>query len=89
HICSPKKAMKRANEVEFVLKNQITRRLLLANLFSNEGDKWDQELEGIERWLCILNYFTRMMSIEKNGRLNLKFSSTIDQIHENFKPWFK
>ncbi|ORU24623.1 diadenosine tetraphosphatase, partial [Francisella tularensis subsp. holarctica] len=60
-----------------------------ANLFSNEGDKWDKELEGIERWLCILNYFTRMRSIEKNGRLNLKFSSTIDQIPENFKPWFK
>lgn len=89
HIWSPKKAMKRANEVEFVLKNQTTRRLLLANLFSNEGDKWDKELEGIERWLCILNYFTRMRSIEKNGRLNLKFSSTIDQIPENFKPWFK
>ncbi|MDE4998901.1 symmetrical bis(5'-nucleosyl)-tetraphosphatase, partial [Francisella tularensis subsp. holarctica] len=30
HIWSPQKAMKRANEVEFVLKNQITRRLLLA-----------------------------------------------------------
>ncbi|MDE4992342.1 symmetrical bis(5'-nucleosyl)-tetraphosphatase, partial [Francisella tularensis subsp. holarctica] len=71
------------------LKNQITRRLLLANLFSTEGDKWDKELEGIERWLCILNYFTRRRSIEKNGRLNLKFSSTIDQIPENFKPWFK
>ncbi|MDE4963752.1 symmetrical bis(5'-nucleosyl)-tetraphosphatase, partial [Francisella tularensis subsp. holarctica] len=77
---SPKIAMKRDNEFEFVLKNQITSRLLLANLFSNVGDKWDKELEGIERWLCILNYFTRRRSIEKNGRLNLKFSSTIDQI---------
>ncbi|MDE5035592.1 symmetrical bis(5'-nucleosyl)-tetraphosphatase, partial [Francisella tularensis subsp. holarctica] len=28
-------------------------------------------------------------SIETNGRLNLKFSSTIDQIPVNFKPWFK
>ncbi|MDE4965644.1 symmetrical bis(5'-nucleosyl)-tetraphosphatase, partial [Francisella tularensis subsp. holarctica] len=28
-------------------------------------------------------------SIEKNGRLNLKFSSTSDQRPENFKPWFK
>ncbi|APC91967.1 MULTISPECIES: symmetrical bis(5'-nucleosyl)-tetraphosphatase [Francisella] len=89
HIWSPKKAMKRANEVEFVLKNQTTRRLLLANLFNNEGDKWDKELEGIERWICILNYFTQMRTIDKNGCLNLKFSSTIDQIPENFKPWFK
>ncbi|MBK2267918.1 symmetrical bis(5'-nucleosyl)-tetraphosphatase [Francisella philomiragia] len=89
HIWSPKKALKRANEVEFVLKNSTTRRLLLANLFNNEMEKWNKELEGIDRWLCILNYFTRMRTIDKNGRLNLKFSSTIDQVPENFKPWFK
>ncbi|MDE5007374.1 symmetrical bis(5'-nucleosyl)-tetraphosphatase, partial [Francisella tularensis subsp. holarctica] len=28
-------------------------------------------------------------SNENNCRLNLKFSSTIDNITENFKPWFK
>lgn len=89
HIWSPKKALKRANEVEFVLKNPTTRRLLLANLFNNEIEKWNKELEGIDRWLCILNYFTRMRTIDKNGGLNLKFSSTIDQVPENFKPWFK
>ncbi|MDE5041547.1 symmetrical bis(5'-nucleosyl)-tetraphosphatase, partial [Francisella tularensis subsp. holarctica] len=59
-IWSPQKALKRANEVEFVLKNQITRRLLLANHFSKEGEKWEKELEGIERWLCLLNYYTRI-----------------------------
>ncbi|WP_150466568.1 symmetrical bis(5'-nucleosyl)-tetraphosphatase [Francisella sp. SYW-9] len=89
HIWSPKKAIKRANEVEFVLKNETTRRLLLANLFNNESRKWDKESEGIERWLCILNYFTRMRTIDKEGKLNLKFSSTLDKIPENFKPWFK
>lgn len=89
HIWSPKKALKRANKVEFVLKNPTTRRLLLANLFNNEIEKWNKELEGIDRWLCILNYFTRMRTIDKNGGLNLKFSSTIDQVPENFKPWFK
>ncbi|GAB4223940.1 MAG: symmetrical bis(5'-nucleosyl)-tetraphosphatase [Francisella sp.] len=89
HIWSPKKAIKRANEIEFVLKNPITRKILLANLFSIECDKWDKELEGAERWLCILNYFTRMRSIDKSGRLNLTFSSNIDKIPDNFKPWFK
>lgn len=89
HIWSPKKAVKRANEVEFVLKNETTRRLLLANLFNDESKKWDKESEGIERWLCILNYFTRMRTIDNEGRLNLKFSSTLDKVPENFKPWFK
>lgn len=89
HIWSPKKAMKRASEVEFVLKNETTRKLLLANIFNNEGVLWSKELEGTERWLCILNYFTLMRTIDKNGKLNLKFSSTIDKAPENFKPWFK
>ncbi|MDE5005246.1 symmetrical bis(5'-nucleosyl)-tetraphosphatase, partial [Francisella tularensis subsp. holarctica] len=31
----------------------------------------------------------RMRSIVKNCLLNLKFSTTIHQIPENFKPWFK
>lgn len=89
HIWSPKKAIKRANEVEFVLKNETTRRLLLANLFNDKSKKWDKESEGIDRWLSILNYFTRMRAIDKDGKLNLKFSSTLDKMPENFKPWFK
>jgi len=89
HIWSPKKALKRANEIEFVLKNPTTRKLLLANLFNNEGDRWSKDLEGFERWLCILNYFTRMRTLDEGGKLDLKFSSTVEQVPDNFKPWFK
>ncbi|MGQ4002462.1 symmetrical bis(5'-nucleosyl)-tetraphosphatase [Francisellaceae bacterium CB300] len=89
HIWSPKKAIKRANEVEFVLQNSTTRRLLLANLFNEEVILWDKELEGIERWLCILNYFTRMRTVNKHGRLNLKYSSNLDNIPKDFQPWFE
>lgn len=88
HIWSPKKAMKRANEVEFVLRNDTTKRLLLANLFNEEALTWNKELEGIERWLCILNYFTRMRTLDKNGKLDLKYSSNLDNLPENHFPWF-
>lgn len=88
HIWSPRKAIKRANEVEFVLQNNTTRRLLLANLFDEDVLLWNKELEGIKRWLCILNYFTKMRSIDKDGYLNLKYSSSIDNIPKGFKPWF-
>lgn len=89
HIWSPKKALKRANEVEFVLKKETTRKLLLANIFNNNCDKWNKELEGFERWSCILNYFTRMRTIDKFGKLDLNFSSTIDKVPKGFKPWFR
>jgi len=89
HIWSPKKAIKRANEVEFALQNSTTRKLLLANLFNKEVCSWDKELEGIARWLCILNYFTRMRTVDKNGKLNLKYSSNLDSIPKGFKPWFE
>jgi bis(5'-nucleosyl)-tetraphosphatase (symmetrical) len=88
HIWSPKKAIKRANEIEFVLKNDITRKLLLANIFNEEAVAWDKDLEGIKRWLCILNYFTRMRTIDKNGKLNIKYSSNLENLPENYKPWF-
>lgn len=89
HIWSPKKAIKRANEIEFVLQNSTTRRLLLANLFNKEVLLWNKELEGIERWLCILNHFTRMRSVDKDGTLNLKYSSNLDGIPRGFQPWFE
>ncbi len=89
HIWSPKKAIKRANEVEFVFKNPTIRRLLLANLFNEKISLWNKELEGIDRWLCILNYFTRMRTVSENGSLNLKYSSNLDNIPKGFQPWFE
>ncbi|MFT4693636.1 MAG: bis(5'-nucleosyl)-tetraphosphatase (symmetrical) [Francisella sp.] len=89
HIWSPKKAIKRANEIEFMLQNSTMRRLLLANLFNEETTLWNKELEGTKRWLCILNYFTRMRSVDKNGALNLKYSSSLDNIPNGFQPWFQ
>ncbi len=84
-----KKAIKRANEVEFVLQNSTTKKTLLANLFNEEVTLWNKELEGIKRWLCILNYFTRMRSVNEDGLLNLKYSSNLDNIPKVFNHGLK
>ena len=88
HIWSPKKSIKRAREIEFILKNQTTRKLLLSNIFNGKADIWNKELEGVERWICILNYFTRMRTITSMGKLNL--NNTINKKNiDDFQPWFR
>ena len=88
HIWSPKKAKKRAIELESVLKNEESRKLFLSNLFSIEQSFWHKELISVKRWLCIANYFTRMRAINKKGKLNLNFCSSVDKLSKEWKPWF-
>lgn len=89
HIWSTKKAKKRALELEFILQSESTRRLFLSNLFCLEADKWQKELEGVQRWLCIANYLTRMRLTAEDGKLNLKYSSNLSNIPTGWSAWFK
>ncbi|MBK2124146.1 symmetrical bis(5'-nucleosyl)-tetraphosphatase [Fangia hongkongensis] len=85
---SIKKAKKRARELEFVLQTDICCRLFLANLFGNEPNRWRKHLQGVNRWRCIANYFTRMRLCNDKGVLDLSFKGTLGNSPENFDAWF-
>ena len=88
HMWSPEKAISRAQEIENVLQDNNSRKTMLSNLFNYENKKWDEKLAGVDRWISIINYFTRMRYINKNGKLEFKFKSENKNLEKKFKPWF-
>lgn len=76
-----------AHEVENILRSE-ERIHFFQNMYGNEPDYWDPNLEGFGRLRCITNYFTRMRFCYPDGRLNLKNKGKIDQASDLI-PWFK
>ncbi|MDC9720018.1 MAG: symmetrical bis(5'-nucleosyl)-tetraphosphatase [Gammaproteobacteria bacterium] len=64
-----------------------------ANMYGDQPNLWHEQLQGMERWRCITNYFTRMRFIKPNGELNLTHSgkATLHTGADNggLVPWFK
>lgn len=80
-------ALALSREVETVLQGPRLGRYL-KHLYGNQPDRWDDALEGPERWRLITNYFTRMRFCSADGRLELKCKLGPDQAPEGFAPWF-
>jgi len=86
---STNKASEMAEELENVLRVPATRKLFLSNLFGNEPNMWSEELEGVNRWRCIANYFTRMRLCNEEGRLNFKYQHGLNEkLPEGWDAWF-
>ena len=60
---------------------------LLANIWGDTPRKWDSSLTGYKRLRTIINYFTRMRFLRKDGSLVLESSK--DQTEKTHIPWFK
>lgn len=84
-----KKALKRAAEVEAVLRDDVRLPLFLDGMYGNEPAKWDSDLHGIARLRVITNYFTRMRFCSEDGTLDLKSKEGLDSAPPGFAPWFQ
>ncbi|MFP8965613.1 symmetrical bis(5'-nucleosyl)-tetraphosphatase [Pokkaliibacter sp. CJK22405] len=76
-----------AREVEEVLRGDDAP-TYFAHMYGNQPDRWQDDLEGAERWRVITNYLTRMRFVTPNGRLEFKSKSSMDEPPEGFLPWF-
>lgn len=76
-----------AHEVESVLRGESPD-VFLRNMYGNQPDQWQEELEGIERLRCIVNYFTRMRFCHLDGRLELTYKGEIASKPADLTPWF-
>lgn len=85
---SVKKALKRAEEVEYALRDDAELLPYLDGLYGNFPAKWDKQLQGIERLRLITNYFTRMRFCTADGTLELQSKEGLDQAPQGFAPWF-
>lgn len=86
-VWSQAQALSLAQEVSRVLSgdNFID---LLANMYGNQPDYWQDELTGFERLRIIINYFTRMRFCGADGRLDLKAKEGPESAPKGFAPWF-
>jgi len=84
---SIEQAMQYASEVERALQ-QDDYVSVLSDLFGNQPDCWHDELQGMARLRCIVNYFTRMRFCYQDGRLELIFKGKLGDQPRNLYPWF-
>ncbi len=51
-------------------------------------EAWSDDLDGPERWSCILGVFTRLRCCTADGRMALSFSGAPADAPEGYSPWF-
>ena len=85
---SAQQAMALAGEVESVLRGaQWTR--LLAGMYGNLPDRWDDALTGMERLRCVVNALTRMRLCSADGVMDFKQKeSARGPAGSGLMPWF-
>ncbi len=87
HIWSVSQAMACAREVEAVIRGDAAEEYF-THMYGNQPERWDDTLQGMDRWRVITNYFTRMRFIAEDGTLELAAKETVDSAPEGFEPWF-
>ena len=60
---------------------------LLENIWGDTPKKWDPKLKGYKRLRTIINYYTRMRFLGKDGSLKLKTKK--NEAEKGYIPWFK
>lgn len=82
------KAIALAREVEVALQAPDYH-LFLQEMYGDCPDYWEDNLSGMARLRCIVNYLTRMRFCTETGRLNLTYKGRIADKPANLVPWFE
>jgi len=76
-----------AHEVESVLRGPGYRDFL-AHMYGNQPDRWDDDLQGMDRLRIITNAMTRMRICTPDGQMEFRFKGEPQNIPEGYLPWF-
>lgn len=81
------RAQELAHEVENALR--ATRYAsLLASMYGNEPDRWNDRLSGYARLRVIVNAMTRMRVCTREGVMQLRYKGDSDVLPTGALPWF-
>ena len=84
---SVRKALDLAREVEYSLQGSDWR-TLMARMYGNRPDRWDDALSGYERLRVIINAMTRLRICTPDGRMEFSHKGRIEDIPAGYVPWF-
>jgi bis(5'-nucleosyl)-tetraphosphatase (symmetrical) len=87
-IWTVKQALKRAAEVQEVLRCDERIGPFLQAMYGNEPARWKPGLRGHDRLRLITNYLTRMRFCRADGTLDLKSKEGLDSAPKGYAPWF-
>jgi len=84
---SVEQALDLARETEHVLQGSDWRGLM-AQMYGNEPDHWDDALSGYDRLRVIINAMTRLRVCTAEGRMEFSHKGTVENIPPGYMPWF-
>ncbi len=84
---SVRKTLRRAAEIEQVLRNDKYRKFL-SHMYGNRPNRWSGDLRGYPRLRVIVNSLTRMRMIYADGRLNFTHNGPPENARKGLMPWF-
>jgi bis(5'-nucleosyl)-tetraphosphatase (symmetrical) len=77
-----------ARELENILRGDGATEFLV-NMYGNEPAQWQSDLEGMERWRCALNAFTRLRFCSPSGHMEFKTKEGSAKAPTGYMPWFE
>ncbi len=81
------RALDLAREAEHALQASDWR-ALMAHMYGNQPDQWDDALTGHDRLRVIINAMTRLRICAPDGRMEFSHKGGIEDIPPGYLPWF-
>ncbi len=77
-----------AGEVEAMLRSPEVGEFLTL-MYGNEPARWDDSLQGVDRWRCVVNSLTRLRFCAADGTMEFATKEGAGGAPEGYMPWFE
>ena len=77
-----------AAEVEAMLRGPELGEFL-NTMYGNEPARWDNSLQGVDRWRCVVNSLTRLRFCSVDGTMEFATKEGADSAPAGYMPWFE
>lgn len=84
---TPAQTLALAAEVQALLRGPDLGHFL-PQMYGNEPRRWDNSLQGAERWRFVINALTRLRFCSADGTLDFKTKEGADAAPPGYMPWF-
>jgi bis(5'-nucleosyl)-tetraphosphatase (symmetrical) len=61
----------------------------LTTMYGNEPARWDERMQGVDRWRCVVNSLTRLRFCAADGTMEFATKEGAGGAPEGYMPWFE